>query len=64
MHSTYVGAAGMLLHINGKFTMGELDVELKSFKHMRYLHFYYHNNLKILNHFVCLVSSFNMHGKT
>jgi hypothetical protein len=54
----------MLLDINGKFTMGELDVELKSFKHMRYLHFYYHNNSKILNHFVCLASSFRMYGKT
>ena len=38
--TTYAGATGMLLHINGKFTIGKLGVELKSFKHIRYLHFH------------------------
>jgi len=28
MHTPYVGAAGMLLHINGKFTMGKLKSSL------------------------------------
>jgi hypothetical protein len=30
MHTPYAGAAGMLLHINGKFTMGKLKSSLLS----------------------------------
>ena len=31
MHTPYAGAAGMLLHINGKFTMGKLKSSLLSY---------------------------------
>ena len=32
MHTPYAGAAGMLLHINGKFTMGKVKLSHLSLK--------------------------------